>query len=286
MYRQNGSELRVLIAGQEASFAHVLAANIRHWGYSAKIVPTTIPTLEIEVDCDVLIYDLDETYQLSTYLGGKDTDFSVQEHHEGMECYYSRDKDQWMRLPSVRPYLMIALSSRSVSRSTMEQLGAVALLLKPFEMGQLQQYLRVMQRLKWEGAIDTQERRAKRVLVVDDNVEVAEVIQQLVIAELGYEAEVAHDGLEALELCLDWRPTCLVTDVIMPWMNGYQIIRCLASGSLHTVPSFVIMSALAQLEEPVNHSYVPEVAITYVNKPFAIDDVLTAVEKACSECVS
>lgn len=249
----------------------------------------TVPLWESEVDCDVLLYDLDDTYRLSTLLGGKDADFSLAEGGVSMEWYQAQSGGRWpqkAQSAQIPTYLTIALSSRSVSRATLEQIGAVALLLKPFEMGQLQQYLRVIQRLLLEQETRPPESHTRRILVVDDNVKVAEVIQRLLIGESGYEVAVAHDGLEALELCLDWRPTCIVTDVIMPWMNGYQVIRCLAAGSFHTIPAFVITSALAQLEVPINRSYLPEVPITYVNKPFTIDDLLTAVEHACSEHVS
>ncbi|HYK84002.1 MAG TPA: response regulator [Ktedonobacteraceae bacterium] len=289
MERQNCSKLRVLLAGQQTSFAHVLAANIQCWGYNVRMMPTTVPLWESKVDCDVLLYDLDDAYKLSTYLGGEDTRFSLSGSGGSTEWYQAQSEGRWLQeaqTTSVPTYLTIALSSRSVSRATLEQMGAVALLLKPFEMGQLQQYLRVIQRLLLEREARPQESRTRRILVVDDNVKVAEVIQRLLSGEPGYEVAVAHNGLEALELCLDWRPTCIVTDVIMPWMNGYQVIRCLAAGSLHTIPAFVITSALAQLEVPVSRSYLPEIPITYVNKPFTIDDLLTAVEHACSEHVS
>lgn len=34
----------------------------------------------------------------------------------------------------------------------------------------------------------------------------------------------------------------------MAWMNEYQVMRCLSAGSLCVAPTFVVMSALAQLE--------------------------------------
>ena len=288
---QNCSKLRVLIAGQQTSFAHVLATNVQCWGYNVRTISTAVASWESEVDCDVLLYDLDETYQLSTFLMDKDAHLSLAENGVSTKWYEAQCEGRWLQ-PSlsaqpaqVQTYFTIALSSRSVSRTTLEQMGAVALLLKPFEMGQLQQYLRVIQRLLLEREAYFQESRTRRILVVDDNVKVAEIIQELLIAEPGYEVAVAHDGLEALEVCLDWRPTCIITDVIMPWMNGYQVIRCLAASSLHIMPAFVILSALGQLEVPVDRSYLPEVVINYVNKPFTIDDLLTAVEDACSERV-
>lgn len=289
MGQQNCSKLRILLASQQTSFAHVLAANIQCWGYNVRMIPTMVPLWESEVDCDVLLYDLDDAYRQSTFPGGKDADFSLAERSVSMEWYQAQSEGRWSQKAQsaqVPTCLTIALSSRSVSRATLEQIGAVALLLKPFEMGQLQQYLRVIQRLLLEQEAHPPESHTRRILVVDDNVKVAAVIQRLLIGEPGYEVAVAHDGLEALELCLDWRPACVVMDVIMPWMNGYQVIRCLAAGSFHTIPAFVITSALAQLEVPVNRSYLPEVPITYVNKPFTIDNLLTAVEHACSEHLS
>jgi CheY-like chemotaxis protein len=68
----------------------------------------------------------------------------------------------------------------------------------------------------------------------------------------------------------------------MPWMNGYQVMRCLAASSLQTMPAFVIMSALAQLEVPVNRSYLRGKMVAYVNKPFSIDHLFTAIEQVCN----
>jgi CheY-like chemotaxis protein len=72
-----------------------------------------------------------------------------------------------------------------------------------------------------------------------------------------------------------------VTDLIMPWMNGYQVMRCLA-GTLCTMPGFVVMSALNQREMPGDRSYLAGRAIEYIDKPFQLDHLLTAVERACA----
>jgi CheY-like chemotaxis protein len=120
-----------------------------------------------------------------------------------------------------------------------------------------------------------------RILVVDDDVTIANVVRDILNFESRYEVAVAYDGLEALEQSFRWKPHCIVTDLIMPWMNGYQVIHCLAASSLQKMPSFVIMSALAQLEVPVNRSYLRGKVVAYVNKPFSIDHLLTAIEQVC-----
>jgi hypothetical protein len=43
----------------------------------------------------------------------------------------------------------------------------------------------------------------------------------------------------------------------------------------------VVMSALTQLEAPMNHSYLEGKSVVYVNKPFHIDHLLTAIEQVC-----
>ncbi|HLQ10216.1 MAG TPA: hypothetical protein VK134_01350, partial [Ktedonobacteraceae bacterium] len=73
-----------------------------------------------EVEGDILVYDLDDALDTSTLKVGKTTS-SVS---YAVPFLTSSDKG-W---PRVR--LMIALSSRSVSRFTLEQIGAVALLYK------------------------------------------------------------------------------------------------------------------------------------------------------------
>jgi CheY-like chemotaxis protein len=170
----------------------------------------------------------------------------------------------------------------------LEQIGAIALLHKPFSMAQLQRYLYVLQRLllpeQKQGrqmAVDAHE-RAIRVLVVDDDKGVTNTVSECLSGEPGFAVAVAHDGLEALELCVDWHPQCVVTDLIMPWMNGYQMIHCLSASMLRAMPAFVVMSALTRLEGPRDRAYLTERGVTYVDKPFQIDHLLTAIKQVCA----
>ena len=139
--------LRVLILGRgdhQDHFIQILAANVQQWGYEASILSTSVGgggnARNAEIEGDVLVYDLDDPLNKSTVLVGKTS--------EGVSfaapSLTSLDKG-W---PRVR--LMIALSSRSVSRLTLEQIGAVALLHKPFEMERLQRYLQAFQQVLLE----------------------------------------------------------------------------------------------------------------------------------------
>jgi two-component system alkaline phosphatase synthesis response regulator PhoP len=272
----------VLIASHHSGFDNILAANVRCWGYDVIMLPCTIALdSHSDVEADVLLYDLDEYFRMALLVSGKDSPILptslAAEYTYGMirNC-----AEQW---PRVR--LTIALSSRSISRATLEHIGAVICLQKPFEMGRLQHYLRVLQRLLLEPAEPQHQSEQRRILVVDDDITIANAIRDYILFQSEYKVKVAYDGLEALELYLDWRPHCIVTDLIMPRMNGYQFIQCLAARVQPIMPAFVITSALTQFEEPAHHPYLQGKMVTYINKPFSIHHLLTVIEQACMESV-
>ncbi len=297
---QSGRSLLVLIwgmVGQQDHFHQILAANIQRWGYEARILTAGIVPgkgRQDEIQGDVLLYDLDDPSRLS----GLNTALP----------FALTGSEEWQ--PRVR--LMIALSSQSISRSRLEQIGAVALIHKPFEIGRLQRYLRVFDKvLLDESSLESERgfveqafslpvplaatsllrgdtmptgtRKKVRILVVDDHVEVADTIRQCLECEPAYQVKIANDGLEALEQYISWRPDCIVTDLLMPWMNGFQVMRSLSVAISRHMPVFVVMSALTQYELPVNRAYLQGKVVVFVNKPFHIDHLLDAVKQALTQ---
>ena len=68
-----------------------------------------------------------------------------------------------------------------------------------------------------EAATGTEAR--PRVLVVDDERIIAETLG-IILRKSGFDTAVAYDGQEAVDKAETWRPDALVSDVIMPRMNG------------------------------------------------------------------
>jgi len=60
------------------------------------------------------------------------------------------------------------------------------------------------------------------ILVVDDERRIA-VTLALILNTKGYAAEAAHDGASALEICRQRLPDLVVTDIVMPGMNGIEL---------------------------------------------------------------
>jgi PAS domain S-box-containing protein len=68
----------------------------------------------------------------------------------------------------------------------------------------------------------TPERRGARVLVVDDNVDGAEMLAEALHA-LGYRTAIAHDGPQALQVAAEFEPQIALLDIGLPVMDGYEL---------------------------------------------------------------
>lgn len=64
----------------------------------------------------------------------------------------------------------------------------------------------------------------RRILVVDDNVDAAKMLAML-LEMWGHQVWVAHDGQEALEVAISYRPAMVLLDIGLPRMDGYELAR-------------------------------------------------------------
>jgi len=67
---------------------------------------------------------------------------------------------------------------------------------------------------------------SKRVLVIDDNVDVAEMLAAY-LRQIGHEVIQAHDGPTGLDAALTHHPDVIVCDIGLPGLDGYEIARAL-----------------------------------------------------------
>lgn len=65
---------------------------------------------------------------------------------------------------------------------------------------------------------------AGAILVVEDDPNVAELLR-LYLSKAGYDVRVAPDGLEALRLFRDRRPDLVILDVMLPYLDGWEVCR-------------------------------------------------------------
>jgi signal transduction histidine kinase/CheY-like chemotaxis protein len=66
--------------------------------------------------------------------------------------------------------------------------------------------------------------RGKRVLVVDDNTDAAELLSTI-LESADHETAMAHDGVDALALADSFRPDVVLLDIGLPQLNGYEVCK-------------------------------------------------------------
>ena len=121
-----------------------------------------------------------------------------------------------------------------------------------------------------------------RVLVVEDNAEVAKLLE-LILRRAGYDVDVAEDGLEALTRFREYQPDLVLLDIMLPGINGWEVCRRI-KGDPHTagIPVFILTVRSMLEDEKEFHTVHPDV---FINKPFSARDLLKEVTMALEQKV-
>ncbi len=113
------------------------------------------------------------------------------------------------------------------------------------------------------------------ILVVDDDVSVAEFFSQL-FSEAGYEAVAAHSGSEALHVLRERPFDVVVSDVNMPGLTGLQLLPMLKA--IPNAPDVILITGFASIRDAV--SAVKQGAFDYIEKPVEPASLLDLVKQA------
>jgi len=114
------------------------------------------------------------------------------------------------------------------------------------------------------------------VLVVDDSITVRRVTQRLLRRE-GYRVALAADGLQALERLQEERPALVLSDIEMPRMDGFDLVRNIrADAALHDLPVVMITSRIAAKHREHALSLG---ASHYLGKPYPEEELLGLVRR-------
>ncbi|TSC76719.1 MAG: response regulator receiver protein [Parcubacteria group bacterium Gr01-1014_29] len=81
--------------------------------------------------------------------------------------------------------------------------------------------------------------KGKKVLIVDDE-PVLRTVAMTYFQQSGYEAKGAPDAAAGLELAESWRPDVILLDIIMPGINGLELLHTLKTDPLtKNIPVFI-----------------------------------------------
>ena len=113
------------------------------------------------------------------------------------------------------------------------------------------------------------------VVVIDDDLSVRRSLTRL-LASAGYEVITCSSAEEFLGLSSVPRPACLVTDVRMPGMTGFDLLDVLRTRG----PSLPIILISGDADADASSNARAAGAVRFLLKPFASEDLIDALTEA------
>ncbi len=114
------------------------------------------------------------------------------------------------------------------------------------------------------------------ILIAEDEKNIGDLLVEL-LSDKNREITVVHNGLEAIQL-LDQRPfDLLITDLMMPEVDGMEVLH--HAKSLYPDIQAIIITGYASLETAIQA--VKEGAYDYLRKPFRLEELKISVDNAC-----
>src|SRR5687768_13877688 len=113
----------------------------------------------------------------------------------------------------------------------------------------------------------------RRILVVEDDMAILTGLSMNLTFE-GYEVLQAQDGREGLRKALDAEPDLVVLDVMLPEMNGFEMLRELRARGSH-VPVVMLTAKGTEQDKIVGLDLGAD---DYVTKPFGLQELLARIK--------
>ncbi|MEM5398717.1 MULTISPECIES: response regulator [Paraburkholderia] len=112
------------------------------------------------------------------------------------------------------------------------------------------------------------------VLLVDDDTNALDALKELVGQE-GYRVRTAADGSDALQSALDDPPDVVISDCMMPRMDGLSLMREMRRSSKLAGVPLVLVSALVTLPPDAD-------VVGFLRKPFAVSQLLDILHRVAT----
>ncbi|HWQ29961.1 MAG TPA: response regulator transcription factor [Negativicutes bacterium] len=121
---------------------------------------------------------------------------------------------------------------------------------------------------------------AQRILIIEDEVKIARFLE-LELSHEGYEVDQAHDGRGGLEKALAGGYDLIVLDIMLPLMNGIEVLRKLRQAS--DVPVIMLTAKDEVMDKVIG---LDMGADDYMTKPFAIEELLARIRTGLKRRIS
>jgi DNA-binding response OmpR family regulator len=114
----------------------------------------------------------------------------------------------------------------------------------------------------------------KKVLIVDDETNIV-ISLEFLIEQAGYDLRIAHNGQEALEQVVAFKPDLILLDVMMPHINGFDVCRRVRENPAWQNIKIIMLTAKGREVEVTKGLALG--ADAYITKPFSTKELLAQV---------
>lgn len=151
--------------------------------------------------------------------------------------------------------------------------GGLAITSPPGQGTTVRIYLPAHGKTLEEGALADEDLRGDQTVLIVDDEELLLTMSEMVLTSFGYRVLTAANGRQALDIIerSDSHVDLVVTDLVMPHMDGHQLIQHLQN----VAPGLRIICTSGNFR-PSNR----ELGVTYMQKPFTSQDLLRVVKEA------
>lgn len=119
------------------------------------------------------------------------------------------------------------------------------------------------------------------LLVVEDNNDILKFLETTLIFK-GYRVLTAHNGAEALDVMQSEHPALIITDILMPKMDGFSLLNKLRSNiNTQNIPVILISAFYIEPEDKIFAFTLG--ATRFIKKPINMEDFLHAIEELLAQ---
>ncbi|MBQ8928269.1 MAG: response regulator transcription factor [Oscillospiraceae bacterium] len=111
-----------------------------------------------------------------------------------------------------------------------------------------------------------------KILLVEDEVALAEALSEI-LKRNKYSVDMVHDGEDGLEYALTDLYDCIILDIMLPKMNGIDVLRLLRKKHINT--PVLLLTAKSEVEDKING--LDSGADDFLTKPFVSGELLARV---------
>lgn len=116
----------------------------------------------------------------------------------------------------------------------------------------------------------------RKILLVEDEVTLRDTIEEILDFN-NFNVRTAFSGENALEILKDWHPDLIISDVMMPGISGFDLIKAVKEIPVISQIPFIFLSAMVAEQE--HKKGLDLGAEAFIAKPFKTIELLKVIEK-------